>query len=170
MGGARRDRGTLAAREQRVYEIDVPAGTTLLTARVRSADGGDLDLYLFDCTGKECVAARADGDASGDESARVLAPTAGRWKAVVDHSGLPTAPLSFDYQDVIFNPAERRKRGLWSARAHRWQATLPAGRTAHAAMAIQTQPKGGDPFVISVRELGGERERATPDGRSERKQ
>lgn len=180
MGGARRDRGDLAAREQRVYDIDVPAGTTLLTARVRSTDGGDLDLYLFDCTGKECVAARADGDTSGDESVRVLAPTAGRWKAVVDHSGLPSSSLSFDYQDVIFNPAfgyvavtdqpaERPTGGQWTSRANSWQATLPTGRTPFAGIAIHVQPKGGDPFMLSVRELGGERERATPDGRGERK-
>ena len=176
MGGARRDRGNLTSREQRVYDIDVPAGTTLLTARVRAANDGDLDLYLFDCTGKECVAARADGDASGDESVRVLAPAAGKWKAVVDHTGLPSGAVAFDYQDVLFNPAfgyvavtdqqsERAKGGPWSARANAWQAALPAGRSAYPAVAIQVQPKGGDAFLLTVRELGGERERATPDGR-----
>ena len=49
-----------------LYDIDVPAGTTLLTARVRASGAtADVDLYLFDCSGKECVASRADGDAQG---------------------------------------------------------------------------------------------------------
>ena len=41
--------------ELQVFEIDVPAGSTMLSVRARALDAGaDVDLYLFNCTGKEC--------------------------------------------------------------------------------------------------------------------
>lgn len=186
MGASRRERGQLAAREQRVYDIDVPAGTTLLTVRAKvagnggtSATDGDLDLYLFDCSGKECVASRADGDTQGEESILIRNPAAGKWKAVVDHSGLPSAPVAFDYQDVVFNPAfgyvavtdqpaERKGGARWSAKAHAWQASLPAGRSAFTGVGVQVQPKGGEPHLLRVVEVGGSSERATEGGSRER--
>jgi len=167
MGAARRSTGSLAPRSQQVFEIDVPAGTTLLSTNVRPSAGsdGDLDLYLFDCTKKECVAARADGDASGSEMIRVESPAAGRWKAVVDHSGFPSVPVAFEYQDVLFNPAfgyvavtdqpgERAVGAGWASKGNAWQASIPAGRTAMAAIGVQLQPKGLEPFLLGVREVG----------------
>jgi len=176
MGAVRRDRGELAVRQQRAYELDVPAGTPLLMARVRHGAGStaDLDLYLFDCSGKECVAARTDGDAVGDEVVIVRNPAAGKWKAVVDHSGSPAGAVTFEYEDVIFNPSfgyvavtdlpgERAAGATWSARANAWLAgTPPLGRAPYPAVALQAQPKGTDPFILSVRELSGGSERATP--------
>ncbi|MEP7384661.1 MAG: PPC domain-containing protein, partial [Gemmatimonadota bacterium] len=148
---------------------------------VRPAGGstGDLDLYLFDCTKKECVAARADGDASGDEALIIDAPAAGRWKAVVDHSGFPASPIAFDYQDVLYNPAfgyvavtdqpaERAIGGQWTSKGNAWQATLPAGRTALAAVGLQLQPKGTEPFLMGVREVGAGSDRATEESGRQR--
>lgn len=191
MGAVRRDQGELPARGQRLYEIDVPPGTALLTARVKvagstrtgakGADGveGDLDLYLFDCSGKECVAARADGDTQGEETIVIRNPAAGKWKAVVDHSGLPSAPVAFDYQDIVFNPAfgyvavtdqpaERAKGARWTARANAWQAMSPAGRSAFAGVGVQVQPKGGEPHLLRVVEVGEGSARATEGGNSRR--
>ena len=174
MGAARRSSGTLAPRAQQVFDIDVPPGTSLLSTRVRPAEGsrGDLDLYLFNCTKKECVAARADGDASGDEMIRIESPAAGRWKAVVDHSGFPSGPIAFEYQDVLFNPAfgyvavtdqpaDHATGARWTSKGNAWQASIPAGRTAMAAVGVQLQPKGLEPFLLGVREVGAGSARAT---------
>lgn len=186
MGASRRARADLAAREQRVFDIDVPAGTTLLTVRARvagkgaaSSAGEDLDLYLFDCTGKECVASRADGDTQGEETLVIRNPAAGKWKAVVDHSGPASTPVSLDYEDVVFNPAygyvgvtdqpaERGMGARWNARANAWQATIPAGRTPFAGVAIQVQPKGGEPHLLRVVEVGAATDRATDGGNARR--
>ena len=174
MGAARRSSGTLAPRAQQVFDIDVPPGTSLLSTRVRPAEGsrGDLDLYLFNCTKKECVAARADGDASGDEMIRIESPAAGRWKAVVDHSGFPSGPIAFEYQDVLFNPAfgyvavtdqpaDHATGARWTSKGNAWQASIPVGRTAMAAVGVQLQPKGLEPFLLGVREVGAGSARAT---------
>jgi hypothetical protein len=63
-----------------------------------------VDIYVFDCSGKECVAAKADGDVTGDEVVVVQNPAAGKWKIVVDASRAAT-PAAFAYEDVVFNPA-----------------------------------------------------------------
>lgn len=169
MGAVRRDRGSLAAREQRVYDIDVPPGTPLLVAHLRASKGagGDLDMYLFDCTGTECVAARADGDATGDEVVTARAPAPGRWKVVIDHAGHPAGATEFEYEDIVFNPAfghvavtdqpkDRDAGASWSASVNSWLAApLPTGRAPYPAVALQAHPKGGDPLLIGVREVQG---------------
>ncbi|MCC6928409.1 MAG: S8 family serine peptidase [Gemmatimonadaceae bacterium] len=175
MGAARRSTGTLAPRAQQLFDIEVPPGTTMLSTRVRPAAGssGDLDLYLYDCTKKECVAARADGDPSGGgEMIRIESPAAGRWKAVVDHSGFPASSIAFDYQDVLFNPAfgyvavtdqpsERAVGVRWASKGNAWVANIPAGRTAMAAVGLRVQPKGSEPFLFGVREVGVGSDRTT---------
>jgi len=175
MGAVRRDRGSLLAREQRVYDIDVPPGTPLLVAHLRGTAGssgttgasGDLDLFLFDCSGTECVAARADGDATGDEVVMARSPAAGRWKVVIDHSGHPAGATDFEYEDIVFNPAfghlavsdqprERAVGASWSATINSWVAVaLPEGRQPYPAVALQMQLRAGDPFLIGVREVPG---------------
>ena len=130
-------------------------------------------LYLFDCTGKECVASRADGDPSGDESVSVANPAAGRWKVIVDHSSPSATAASFDYEDVVFNPAfgygavtdqpsERAIGATWSAQANAWFAeAIPASRSPFPAVLMQARPKGGEPFSIGMWELVGLGDRAS---------
>jgi len=176
MGAVRRDAGQLAEAAQKVYDIDVPAGTTALTARLRATQGSaaDLDIYLFDCSGKECVASKADGDVTGDEVVMVQSPAAGKWKVVVDASRAAT-PATFAYEDVVFNPAfghvavtdqpkDREIGARWSAKAQAWVASIPSGREPFAAVQVQAQPKGGTPFLIGLRELQAHVDRATGNG------
>jgi hypothetical protein len=173
----RRDEGQLRETEQRLYEIDVPPGTTLLTARVRASGmTADVDLYLFNCTEKECVAARADGDAAGDESVTVENPAAGKWKAVVDASRAGPPGIAFAYEDIILNPAfghvaitdqprERSTGATWSARANAWVAgEFPTGRAPYAAVLLQARPKGQEPFLVGLRELVDRVDRASGSG------
>ncbi|MBL8962190.1 MAG: S8 family serine peptidase [Gemmatimonadetes bacterium] len=176
MGAVRRDAGQLGEFAQRVYDIDVPAGTTVLTARLRVTAGAaaDLDLYLFDCSGKECVASRADGDATGDESVMVQHPAAGKWKVVIDASRAGPA-VSYAYEDVVFNPAyghvavtdqpaERAMGATWSARGQAWVASMPSGREPFAAVQAQAQPKGAPAFLVGLRELQARVDRASGSG------
>ena len=176
MGAVRRDAGQLAEAGQKVYDIDVPAGTTLLTARLRLTQGNsaDLDLYLFDCSGKECVASKADGDETGDEVVMVQNPAAGKWKVVVDGSRA-ASPATFAYEDIVFNPAfgfvavtdqpkDREIGARWSAKGQAWVASMPSGREPFAAVQMQAQPKGQTPFLIGLRELQSHVDRAAGNG------
>lgn len=178
MGMARRDRIQLRTAEQRVYEIDVPPGSAALSARVRGAASAtnDLDLYLFDCTGKECVASKADGDVLGDESLLVLNPAAGKWKVVVDAFRADSSGAWIDYEDVVLNPAygfvavtdqpqERQAGATWTTRANAWaNGSLPNGRAPYAAVLLQAQGKGLDPFILGLFELRAALERASGSG------
>jgi hypothetical protein len=174
LGSARRDRAQLQPTQQRVYEVDVPPGSAALAARVRGVNpSADLDLYLFDCSGKECVPARADGDVIGDESVLVQSPAAGKWKVVVDAFRAESLGTWFEYEDIVLNPAfgsvavtdqpkEREPGAAWVTRANAWlAATLPAGRSPFAGVLVQAQPKGVDPFLVGLFELRGNLERAS---------
>ncbi|MGQ0647478.1 MAG: S8 family serine peptidase [Gemmatimonadaceae bacterium] len=178
MGSIRRERGQIRETEQRMWDIDVPPGSTMLVARVRQAAPlpTDLDLFLFDCTGKECVASKSDGDPTGDESVTVVNPAAGKWKVVVDAPNVGGAATSFDYEDIVLNPAfgfvavtdqpkERTMGASWAAKANAWlSGSMPAGRMPYAAVMIQAQPKGAEPFSIGLRELVIGTERASGSG------
>jgi hypothetical protein len=174
MGSARRDRAQLRETQQRMYDVDVPAGSTALVARVRGVTAAaDLDLYLFDCSGKECVASRADGDMLGDESVMVQNPAAGKWKVVVDAFNTDSLGAWFEYEDVVLNPAygfvavtdqpkDRDAGATWSARANAWlTGAIPAGRSPYAGVLLQAQPKGLDSFILGLFELRGALERAS---------
>lgn len=174
MGSARRDRAQLTQNQQRMYEIDVPAGSTALLARVRGAQKpADLDLYLFDCTGKECVASKADGDMIGDESVTVFNPAGGKWKVVVDAFRTDSLGTWFEYEDVVLNPTygfvavtdqpkERTAGASWQTRVNAWASgNVPAGRVPYAGLMLQAQAKGLDPFTIGMFELRSVLERAS---------
>jgi subtilisin family serine protease len=179
MGTARRERFELKATQQKVFELDVPPGSTALVARVRGATpASDPDLYLFDCTGKECVASRADGDALGDESILVLNPAAGKWKVAVDAFRADSSGAWFEYEDVVLNPAygfvavtdqpkERGAKASWTSKANAWSSgEVPAGRSPWSGVMVQAQGKGFDPFVLGVFELRRHVERASGSGAS----
>ena len=167
VGSTRRERGEIPAGEQRLFELDVAPGSTMLVARTRQSTGlpADVDLYLFDCTGKECKAARADGDSHGDEVVTVANPAPGKWKVVLDAAGRAASSVSFEYQDIVLNPAhgvvavtdqpsERATGATWTTKGNAWVAgTMPAGRSAYMGVLVQAQPKGSAPFVVTLREL-----------------
>jgi hypothetical protein len=122
------------------------------------------------------VAARADGDAAGDESVTIQDPAAGKWKAVVDASRAGESGAMYSYEDVILNPAfghvavtdqpqDRQPGASWSARANAWMAgDLPTGRVPYAAVMLEARPKGQAPFRVTLRELVGRIDRASGSG------
>ena len=163
-GSARRGHHRIEAREQDVYEVEVLPGSEALMVRVGAVETGgsddgavpvDLDVYVFDCTGDECRAARVDGDPVGDEVVIVRNPAPGTWKVVVDAADVPEEGATYGYLDVVFNPAygtvavidmpqERASGARWTTTAHGW-----------AAMAAHAQ--GREPYLGVVVEgvVGG---------------
>jgi Subtilase family len=124
---------TLAARGQRVFEIAVPKGVERLMVQVDGVTpaASDLDLYLFDCTGKTCQPRRARVGGNARESLSLDAPAPGLWKAVVDAARAPAGTVSFRYLDYFFDPslgsvvvadgsAARESGASWSASASVW--------------------------------------------------
>jgi hypothetical protein len=167
MGAARRQRASIRHGEQLTYEIDVPEGTAMLLARVADvADAkADLDVYVVDCTGKECRNPQTDSDPVGDEIVSVSNPAKGKWKVVVDALSVPAGSTTFAYLDAVFNPSfgaittadvpvERKTGESWTARTHTWLAgPLPAGREPFPAVLLEGQLSGNVPFRLGILEL-----------------
>ena len=171
LGSARRERQSIRDREQQVYEVDVLPGATLLMARAGNTTDtqSDLDLYVFDCTGRECRPARADGDLHDDETVYVQNPASGKWKIVVDGASVPAGSTSYDYLDVFFSPlngmlavadsaGKRERDTTWTARSHAWTAAAFNGeRVPFPALLLQTRGQGNDRLTVRVVELAGDR-------------
>jgi hypothetical protein len=166
IGAARNERPSIRAGEQLQYEIDVPEGTELLL--VRASDFGDpaadLDVYVFDCSGRECRNAQTDSDPHGAEIVTVDNPSAGKWQVLIDGAHVPGGTTTFAYSDVLFSPAfgavvtndaaRKHEAGeQWSTRTHTWLAgTLPAGRQAYPAVRLMGK-QGGTTFELGLLEL-----------------
>jgi hypothetical protein len=171
LGAARRVRPTIRAHEQQVYEIDVPAGSTSLVARAgKTSDAAaDLDVYVYDCSGKECRAAGSSADPvvpSGprDEVVTVQNPAAGKWKVVVDAAAIPSGSTSYDYVDVVFNqsfgmvgatdqPGKRAASAQWTVKTGLWTAQIPEGRTPYAAVLLEGRAGTTERFNIGLVEV-----------------
>ncbi|HUF51818.1 MAG TPA: S8 family serine peptidase [Longimicrobiales bacterium] len=166
-GAARRQQATIRSGEQLQYEIDVPAGSSLLLVRAGDVSdaAADLDVYVFDCTGRECRSPRTDSDPFGDEVITIANPAAGKWKVVVDGASVPSGSTRFAYLDAIFNPSygavatidlpgERKSGDEWTTQTHRWLAGgLPAGREPYPAVLLQGRMPGNLLFDLGVVEL-----------------
>lgn len=106
LGSAKTARPTIDTSGPHIYDIQVPAGSLTLNARIGNAQDGsaDLDLYLFDCTSGSCVQAAVSGGSEAEEFVSVADPAAGLWKAVVDPYAIPAGSTAYDYLDVFINP------------------------------------------------------------------
>jgi hypothetical protein len=171
LGASRRLIGTIHAHEQQVYEIDVPAGSASLVARAgKTSDAGaDLDIFVYDCSGKECRAAGAGADpivSSGarDEVVMIQNPAAGKWKVVVDAASVPSGSTTYQYVDVVFNqsfgmvaandqPAKHAGGTQWSVQTSVWAAAIPEHRTPYSALLLEGHASATDRFMIGLLEL-----------------
>jgi hypothetical protein len=153
LASGRNDRGWLRTREQRVYQIDMPAGSSLLLARVtpQGDPTADLDLYFFDCTSGKCRSAVTAATMLGSEERAVPQPAPGRWKLVVDAARVTRDSVAYDYLDLVLNPSygatavadtssERRAGAEWTAIGHVWQAaTIAPPRKSYAVFTVEDQ-------------------------------
>jgi hypothetical protein len=91
----------------RVYEMNVPEGSARVIARIGATSDAkaDLDLYLFDCTSKECVLKDFSQRDGSNEEAEVENPATGRWKVVIDPFLVPSGETSCGYQDIFTHRA-----------------------------------------------------------------
>ena len=171
VGASRRVQGTIRAHEQQVYEIDVPAGSASLVARAGKASdaGADLDVFVYDCSGKECRAAGASADplvSSGarDEVVMIQNPAAGKWKVVVDAASVPSGSTTYDYVDVVFNqsfgmvaandqPGKHAGGSQWSVQTGVLAVAIPEGRTPYTALLLEGRASATDRFTIGLLEL-----------------
>lgn len=166
LGAARRSHATIRNHEQQIYEVDVPPGSSMLLARAgHSTDANaDLDIYVYDCTAKECKAAGHDADPIGDETVTVQNPAAGKWKIVVDAASVPSGSTSYDYVDVVFNqsfgmvastdqPGKHAEHEQWNATTNVWTSALPTDRTLFAALLIEARPSAMARFPIGLLEI-----------------
>jgi len=170
LGSAHRERRTIADRAQQIYEVDVPAGSAALMAGVShlSEPNADLDVYVYDCTGKDCRISASGSGPLGEEAVIVQHPAAGRWKVVVDAPSAPSGTAQYDYIDVVFNqtygmvtvtdmPGKHDEAGQWSARTNVWQASVPTGREPYAAFLMQGEATRTQLFTIGLVQLPRER-------------
>ena len=162
-GSARRGYHRIGARDQDVYEVEALPGSTALMVRVEGVDDAvpvDLDVYVFDCTGDECRAARVDGDPEGDEVVIVHDPAPGMWKVVVDAASVPGEGATYSYLDVVFNaaygtvavidmPQERASGARWTTTAHGWAAMAAhaRGREPYLEVVVEGRAGGGGYWV-----------------------
>ena len=107
LGSARRDTGTLASGERKVYEINVPPGTEELSAAISQLTdpAADVDLYLFQDV-KGIAVLRGSSTGSGAvKSVSTFSPAPGQWKVVVDAYNLPAGSSRYSYIDAFNHPA-----------------------------------------------------------------
>ena len=157
---------TLSHREQRVYSLTVPEGSTQVLGRVRVSDGSksDVDIYLFDCTdGNTCKPINPrNANMDGDETIMVSNPKAGNWKFVVDAADAPSGSVAVEYTDLVLNPRYgtaavadiiqvRKTNATWIAPMYIWNASqVPPPRRPFALLrvddtAIETPGDVSDP-------------------------
>ena len=88
------------------YEIDVPPGATRVGAMLTANEysGADLDLYLFDCTGTQCVLRDFSTGNGSSEQVAVDSPAAGKWKTVIDPFTAATMGSTYQYKDYFLHP------------------------------------------------------------------
>jgi hypothetical protein len=90
-----------------VYDVNVPPGTALLTARTNNPTNkqGDVDLYLYLCANGACELKGYSTRYGAQENITVNQPKAGKWKVVIDPVSIPAGALLVDYVDIFTHAA-----------------------------------------------------------------
>jgi len=175
LGSAFIARPTIREHQQQVYEIDVPPGSASLRVTVGSPSDGaaDLDVYVYDCTKKECRNAGAGADPGSAEDVMVQHPSAGKWKVVVEGASVPSGQTEYDYADIVFNQvygmvavtdttAKHPEGSSWMVKTNEWVASVPVGRTPYPALLLESQVTAAQPFTVTLVPIAGERRAARP--------
>lgn len=143
LGSARETKAQIRRGEQHLYEVNVPEGTTSLSARIAEVTdvNADLDLYAFHCDNDamaihKCMIAAKDIDRSSKSEIEVFNPDPGRWTIVVDGYLVPRDAISYIYADVFMHPKfgsfdvtdfpmEHNTMESWTTVMHVWLAMHP---------------------------------------------
>jgi hypothetical protein len=154
LASGRRTSLRLARGEQRIVVVEVPEGTTVLAAKLRSPDDGRADVYIyaFDCHDLTKPTVLTDPERvlwGADKSLWIPNPRVGTWKFVVDAAEVPPTGIEVDFIDLVVNSsygavanddtATRRGSGVtWRSSLHAWNTQrIPAGRDAFVVLAVE---------------------------------
>jgi hypothetical protein len=150
----------------KVYEINVNPGSASISARINAASDthSDLDLYLFDCTGKECVLKDFSQKDGSDEQVEVENPAAGKWKVVIDPFFVPSGKTTCKYEDFFTNsvfglispvgePSLHTSGSTWKERVNIQLRNAPVSPRQLAALVAVTTDVG--PNTIDQKPSGG---------------
>jgi hypothetical protein len=175
LGSAYIARPTIREHQQHVYEIEVPPGSAALRVTVGNPSDAtaDLDVYVYDCTKKECRTGGASADPGSDETVTVQHPAAGKWKVVVEGASMSSGQTEFDYSDVVFNQvygmvavtdttAKHQQGSSWTVKTNAWIASVPAGRRPYAAVLLEGQVTPAQPFTVTLVPVAVEHRVARP--------
>lgn len=140
--------------DPQIYEINVPPGSESLITRIGAASDGaaDLDMYLYDCSGKECKLKDISTGDSSQEAIAVINPASGRWKVVIDPVSIPSGKTSIEYVDIFLHSAfglikstdgaaMRNSGTKWTGKVSIDVEALPAGRRYLAGVVEVTSEK-----------------------------
>jgi hypothetical protein len=99
--------GTIKAGDAVTFEINVAPGATSLGVNLTTAknDPADLDLYLFDCTGAQCVLRDFSTANGSNEQVAIDSPAGGKWKVVIDPFLVPDQGITYHYKDYFLHQA-----------------------------------------------------------------
>lgn len=131
----------------KVYEMNVPPGATRIIARIGGTSDAnvDLDLYLFDCTSKECVLKDFSQRDGSNEQVEVESPAAGHWKVVIDPFLAPSGETSCDYEDMFTH----RAFGMITPRAKPSSQDIGAIKRESLSVRIDAMPTGSR-YVVGI--------------------
>jgi hypothetical protein len=149
------DRPTIADLAQQTFDVDVPAGSTSLTARIGNPSdaGADLDLFVFRPNGS-LAGFNADGDSEETVTINNPGSAPGVWTVLVDGFAVPAGTTAYDYLDVFAHPsfgavsimdppALRASGSSWSATASTTPLAKPAaGRFLQGFVRVQSDGGG----------------------------
>jgi hypothetical protein len=169
LGSAFSARPTIAAAgPQQQYQVNVSAGSTLISAQIGNAsdNAADLDLFLFDCHTAPCVLKAQSTSGSSEEFVSSANPAAGLWVVVVDPFAVPAGSTAYDYVDVFANPAFgsvsitdppalHANGATWSATASVTANTAPAaGRFLRGYVQVKSGSSILGQAQVSLRNVG----------------
>ncbi|HKE58660.1 MAG TPA: hypothetical protein VKB46_18235, partial [Pyrinomonadaceae bacterium] len=163
IGAARTTQLQLKSHEQKIFDIQVPEGSPLLTVETmsNSQDRNDIDFYLFDCTGKRCLPVIAVLNQGNLTRLRELNPKAGSWRLVIDASRVPTKGITIDLIDIVADlslgnvsvadSTRVRKVGdAWTTTANVWLVKKPSSDRYPVALISVNARQGGIEVPIGL--------------------
>jgi hypothetical protein len=168
-GSAYHEAAQIKEKSQRVYDLEVPLGSTLLLAKVHPVNArADLDIYLFHCEKEagKCEPMATGADPVADEFVVVQNPKEGHWKIVVDAFAAPGGSVTYDYLDAVLNPSygtvgvtdvpqARASNARWMTKLGAWTGggILDQGRAPFTALVVEGKTKDGETFLADVEEV-----------------
>jgi hypothetical protein len=124
----------------------------------------DVDLYLFDCTGKRCRPAGSALGLGSPPRLRRANPKPGLWKVVLDGNQLPEGGATVEYTDVVADPSlgvvavadgsrRREPAARWTVKANVWLAKRPEMDRVPQALFLVNATKDGSTVSVALRRV-----------------